>query len=78
MRVELMSAADIKTVLEASTDGEATRMALHQPVRVGLGRSRLVQAIILRRQPPNRLRRTVEVRVRIPLSMLDTRRPCCS
>jgi len=33
-----MSAADIKTVLEASTDGEATRMALHQPVRVGLGK----------------------------------------
>jgi hypothetical protein len=33
-----MSAADIKTVLEASTDGEVTRMALHQPVRVGLGK----------------------------------------
>lgn len=33
-----MSAADIKTVLEASTDGEAARMALHQKVRVGLGK----------------------------------------
>ncbi len=33
-----MTAADIKTVLEASTDGEVTRMALHQPVRVGLGK----------------------------------------
>ncbi|MBI2826835.1 MAG: hypothetical protein HYX69_19345 [Planctomycetia bacterium] len=33
-----MSAADIKTVLEASTDGEAARMALHQQVRVGLGK----------------------------------------
>lgn len=36
-----MSAADIKTILEASTDGEATRMALNQNnqgVRVGLGK----------------------------------------
>ena len=36
-----MSAADIKTVLEASADGEATRMALdqnNQGVRVGLGK----------------------------------------
>ncbi len=35
-----MSAADIKTVLEASSDGEATRMALggNQSVRVGLGK----------------------------------------
>ena len=35
-----MAAADIKTVLEASTDGEATRLALggNQGVRVGLGR----------------------------------------
>ena len=34
-----MSAADIKTVLEASGDGEATRLALggNQGVRVGLG-----------------------------------------
>jgi hypothetical protein len=34
-----MSAADIKTVLEASSGGEATRMALNenQGVRVGLG-----------------------------------------
>lgn len=35
-----MSAADIKTVLEARADGEATRMALsgNQGVRVGLGK----------------------------------------
>lgn len=35
-----MSAADIKTVLEARSDGEATRMALsgNQGVRVGLGK----------------------------------------
>ena len=36
-----MSAADIKTILEASTDGEATRLALNQNnqgVRVGLGK----------------------------------------
>jgi hypothetical protein len=35
-----MSAADIKTVLEATADGEATRMALsgNQGVRVGLGK----------------------------------------
>lgn len=35
-----MSAADIKTVLEARGDGEATRMALSgtQAVRVGLGK----------------------------------------
>lgn len=36
-----MSAADIKTILEASTDGEALRTALHhgnQSVRVGLGK----------------------------------------
>ena len=35
-----MSAADIKTVLEARSDGEATRMALsgNQAVRVGLGK----------------------------------------
>ena len=35
-----MSAADIKTVLEAASDGEATRMALcgDQGVRVGLGK----------------------------------------
>jgi hypothetical protein len=35
-----MSAADIKTVLEASSDGEATRMALsgNQGVRVALGK----------------------------------------
>lgn len=35
-----MSAADIKTVLEASADGEAVRMALqgNQSVRVGLGK----------------------------------------
>ena len=35
-----MSAADIKTVLEARGDGEATRMALsgNQGVRVGLGK----------------------------------------
>jgi hypothetical protein len=33
-----MSAADIKTVLEASTDGEALRLAESQPVRVGLGK----------------------------------------
>ena len=34
-----MSAADIRTVLEASSDGEATRLALagNQGVRVGLG-----------------------------------------
>jgi hypothetical protein len=35
-----MSAADIRTVLEASSDGEAARMALsgNQGVRVGLGK----------------------------------------
>jgi hypothetical protein len=33
-----MSAADIKTVLEASTDGEALRLVDSQPVRVGLGK----------------------------------------
>jgi hypothetical protein len=36
-----MSAADIKTVLEACGDGQALRMALEQcdqPVRVGLGK----------------------------------------
>ena len=35
-----MSPADIKTVLEARTDGEATRLALgcNQGVRVGLGK----------------------------------------
>jgi hypothetical protein len=35
-----MSAADIKMVLEASADGEATRLALggNQGVRVGLGK----------------------------------------
>jgi hypothetical protein len=35
-----MSAADIKTVLEARTDGEAARLALsgNQGVRVGLGK----------------------------------------
>jgi hypothetical protein len=35
-----MSPADIKTVLEASADGEATRLALggNQGVRVGLGK----------------------------------------
>lgn len=35
-----MSAADIKTVLEATSDGEATRLALggNQGVRVGLGK----------------------------------------
>jgi len=35
-----MSAADIKTVLEAHTDGEATRLALGgcQGVRVGMGK----------------------------------------
>jgi len=35
-----MSAADIKTVLEARSDGEAARMALcgNQGVRVGLGK----------------------------------------
>jgi hypothetical protein len=35
-----MSAADIKTVLEARTDGEAARLALsgNQSVRVGLGK----------------------------------------
>jgi hypothetical protein len=35
-----MSAADIKTVLEARTDGEAMRMAYggNQAVRVGLGK----------------------------------------
>jgi hypothetical protein len=36
-----MSAVDIKTVLEACADGEATRMAFHQNnqgVRVGLGK----------------------------------------
>jgi hypothetical protein len=33
-----MSAADIKTVLEASTEGEALRLAENQPVRVGLGK----------------------------------------
>ncbi len=35
-----MSAADIKTILEASSDGEAVRMALqgNQSVRVGLGK----------------------------------------
>jgi len=35
-----MSAADIKTVLEACADGEATRLALggNQGVRVGLGK----------------------------------------
>jgi hypothetical protein len=35
-----MSAADIKTVLEASSDGEAARLALSgsQGVRVGLGK----------------------------------------
>jgi hypothetical protein len=34
-----LSAADIKTVLEACSDGEATRMALNgQGVRVGLGK----------------------------------------
>jgi hypothetical protein len=38
-----MSAADIKTVLEASSDGEAARMALggNQGVRVGLGNFRV-------------------------------------
>ncbi len=35
-----LSAADIKAVLEASSDGEAQRLALQesQPVRVGLGK----------------------------------------
>ena len=35
-----MSAADIKTVLECSSDGEATRLALsgNQGVQVGLGK----------------------------------------
>lgn len=34
-----MSAADIKTVLEASSDGEAIRLAqAHESVRVGLGK----------------------------------------
>jgi hypothetical protein len=35
-----LSAADIKTVLEASSDGEATRLALsgNQGVQVGLGK----------------------------------------
>jgi hypothetical protein len=33
-----MSAADIKTVLEASTDGEELRSYANQPVRVGLGK----------------------------------------
>jgi hypothetical protein len=39
MLAQGMSAADIKTVLEASSDGEATRLALagNQGVRVGLG-----------------------------------------
>ncbi len=39
MLVRGMSAADIKTVLEASADGEAARLALagDQSVRVGLG-----------------------------------------
>jgi hypothetical protein len=37
-----MSAADIKAVLEASTDGEALRLAYqNQPVRVGLGKFRV-------------------------------------
>jgi len=37
-----MSAADIKTVLESSSDGEALRMALgNQSVRVGLGKFRV-------------------------------------
>lgn len=36
-----MSAADIKTILEATSDGEAARMALHQPVSVGLGNFRV-------------------------------------
>ena len=38
-----MSAADIKTVLEACADGEATRMMLsgNQGVRVGLGKFRV-------------------------------------
>ena len=38
-----MTAADIKTVLEASSDGEATRLALggNQAVRVGLGKFKI-------------------------------------
>lgn len=38
-----MSAADIKTVLEATGDGEATRMAINnnQAVRLGLGKFQL-------------------------------------
>ena len=38
-----MSAADIKTVLEARGDGEATRLALdaNQGVRIGLGKLQL-------------------------------------
>ncbi|MBX9789909.1 MAG: hypothetical protein K2Y37_13410 [Pirellulales bacterium] len=36
-----MSAADIKTILEATSDGEAARMALHQRVSVGLGKFRV-------------------------------------
>jgi hypothetical protein len=33
-----MTAADIKTVLEASTESEAIRAYANQPVRVGLGK----------------------------------------
>jgi len=33
-----MSAADIKTILEASADGEELRQSYSQPVRVGLGK----------------------------------------
>jgi hypothetical protein len=38
-----MSAADIKTILEASTDGEALRTALeaNQGIRLGLGKFQL-------------------------------------
>lgn len=50
-----MSAADIKTVLEAHADGEATRMALggNQGVRVGLGKFKVEVGSISDSTSPN-------------------------